>query len=63
MITDEEFIERVKRKYGVVIGERSAEHVIEEVKRHLADTKIAVPGRELIDGQKKTVEVPMIDFI
>jgi rod shape-determining protein MreB len=59
---DDEIIQYIKRKYGLLIGERSGENIKTEIGNAYPDPnqevlKIEVKGRDLISGIPKIVEI------
>jgi rod shape-determining protein MreB and related proteins len=59
---DDEIVQYIKRKYGLLIGERSGENIKTEIGNAYPDPnqevrKMEVKGRDLISGIPKTVEI------
>ena len=61
---NEDVIHKVlKQKHAVLIGEHTAEELLLELKRQLAEIKLSVHGRSIASGLKQTVEVSAADFL
>ncbi len=63
MMNEEAVLKMLKEKHNVLIGERTTEELLFEVKRRLGDIKFSVNARSLKDGSKQTVEVSALDFL
>ncbi len=62
---DEEIIQYVRKKYNVLIGERSAENVKMEIGQALPDHQemtMEVRGRDLVTGLPKTIQLSSLEI-
>ena len=62
---DAAIIQSIKRKYNLLIGERTAERVKHEIGSALIDTPVSmeIKGRNLIEGVPKTVKITNEDIL
>ncbi|MFN2364350.1 MAG: rod shape-determining protein, partial [Halarsenatibacteraceae bacterium] len=57
---DESIIQYIKRKYNIMIGERTAEEIKMEIgaaKPEYLDAKMEIRGRDLVSGLPKNIEI------